>query len=412
MTFKWTDQHEQDFNKLKEKITSVPILKFVDINKEVTIEMDASKDGIGCCLLQDGHPVLFASRAMTIAEQKYAQIEKELFAVVFATDKFYHFICGKKFIVESDHKPLTSIIKKDLNKDSPRLQHMLLKLLKFEFDIKYLPGKDMLIADSLSRSYLTDPVFDDPELSYVIHTLSRKLTISSEKRKIFQTETSKDEILLQIIKFFRDGDWPSWNKIKSEEIKSFYKVKDELFLSDNLLFLNHKLIIPKSLQKYILNLLHVGHFGEEKSLLKARANFYWPKMCNDVKALVSACYQCQKYRKSNCREPLQPYPVPERPWQRISADLFHQAGKDYLAVIDSYTNWMEMAELKYKTAREVIKVFKSIFERLGIPEELISDNNPFTSREFHQFADEYGFKHTPSSSKYPKKKLYLFVRIF
>lgn len=80
--FKWTDLPEKNLQYLKDTITSRPVLTFFDINKDVTIQTDASKDGIGSCLLQDGHPILFVSIVMI-----YAQIEKELLAVVFATEK-------------------------------------------------------------------------------------------------------------------------------------------------------------------------------------------------------------------------------------------------------------------------------------------------------------------------------------
>lgn len=123
------------FNVLKDEITRRPILSFFDITKQVLIQTDASKDGLGCVLLQDGLPVSFASRSLTVTEQKYAQIEKEMLAVVFAMDKFSQFVYGKKFIVHSDHKPLVTIVKKNISLLSARLQRMVLKTLKYDYDV-------------------------------------------------------------------------------------------------------------------------------------------------------------------------------------------------------------------------------------------------------------------------------------
>ena len=84
-----------------------------------TIQADSSSKGLGACLLQNKQPVAYASRFLT--ETRYAQIEKELLSIVFATDKFHHYIYGQEVDVQSDHKPLENITCKPLHKASPRL---------------------------------------------------------------------------------------------------------------------------------------------------------------------------------------------------------------------------------------------------------------------------------------------------
>ena len=84
--------------------------------------------GLGACLMQDGHPVAYASRSLTPTEVQYAQIEKELLAIVFAMEKFETYLYGRKVLVESDHKPLEAIFKKSLLSAPKRLQRMLLRL--------------------------------------------------------------------------------------------------------------------------------------------------------------------------------------------------------------------------------------------------------------------------------------------
>ena len=103
--------------------------------------------------MQNGQPVAYASRSMTETEARYTQIEKEMLAIVFAVERFEQCVYGQPVKVESDHKPLESIFKKSLTSAPKRLQRMLLRLQKFELDVTYKRGTEMVLADTLSRAY-------------------------------------------------------------------------------------------------------------------------------------------------------------------------------------------------------------------------------------------------------------------
>ena len=122
--FQWGEAQEKAFQEVKDVLTKAPILAYYDVRKPAKVTCDASKCGLGAALLQDDKPVAFASRALTDAETRFAQIEKELLAVVFAFEKFNQYTCGRCVEVETDHKPLVSIIKKSLTSAPPRLQMM------------------------------------------------------------------------------------------------------------------------------------------------------------------------------------------------------------------------------------------------------------------------------------------------
>ena len=92
--------------------------------------------------------------------------------------------------------------------------------------------------------------------------------------------------------------------------------------------------------------------------------------------------------------------IPDRPWQKLGSDLFEHKGKTYLLVVDYYSKYIETSLLQDKTAGTVIMHMKSIFARHRIPEELVSDNMPYNSREFKDFASSWGFKLTTSSPTY------------
>nr|CAI5831429.1 unnamed protein product [Callosobruchus analis] len=279
--FNWTKEHEQELSILKGIISKEPILQIFDPSKPILIQCDASSEAFGSCLLQDGHPIVFASRSLSKSEKRWAQIEKELGAIVFACEKMHYFIYGFEITIQTDHKPLIPIFNKDLDKASARLQRMLLKLLKYNIKITYLPGKDMLVADALSRSYIEESVEDDPEMTHVVHSLSNNIPMSEEKKDIFRKAIDSDPILSKVKEFCLTS-WPK-NKIFSPDLKHFINIKERIYLSNGLLFLDFKVIVPKSLKLEMLNLIHESHFGIEKSKLRARQIFYWPNMSNESK---------------------------------------------------------------------------------------------------------------------------------
>jgi hypothetical protein len=141
MQFEWGSRQEESFQKIKEILTAAPVLAYYDVRKPVTITCDASKSGLGAVLLQDSKPIAYASRALTDAETRYTQIEKELLAVVFGFERFNQYTYARPVEVEMDHKPLEAITKKPLSMAPPCLQRMLLRLQRYDFIAKYKPGK-------------------------------------------------------------------------------------------------------------------------------------------------------------------------------------------------------------------------------------------------------------------------------
>ena len=173
----------------KDLLSDPPILQYFDSRTQSVIQADASQRGLGAVLLQKGRPIAYASRSLSVTEQNYAQIEKELLAIIFACDKFHHYIYGFHITIRSDHKPLESIMKKPLHQISPRLQRMLLKLQKYELTVRYTRGKDMHVADTLSRAFINvqDENFDETELA--VHTLTNNLPISEGRKDQFKIAT-------------------------------------------------------------------------------------------------------------------------------------------------------------------------------------------------------------------------------
>ena len=149
--FSWGEPQIKAFSEIKQVLSAAPVLAYFNVKKPVTITCDVSQSGLGALLLQDNKPIAYVSRALTDPETRYAQIEKELLAVVFAFTRFHQYVYGKEVAVD---KLLESITKKPLSAAPPRLQRMLLQLQRYTFTLLYKPGKDMILADTLSRAYI------------------------------------------------------------------------------------------------------------------------------------------------------------------------------------------------------------------------------------------------------------------
>jgi hypothetical protein len=142
-------RHEASFHELKKRLTIAPVLTMSDMEKPFSIYCDASDQGLGCVLMQDGHVVAYASRQLRKHEEKYPTHDLELAAMVHALKIWRHYIIDKRCEVYSDHKSLKYIFTQpDLN----LRQWRWLELIKdYNLGINYHPCKANVIADALSR---------------------------------------------------------------------------------------------------------------------------------------------------------------------------------------------------------------------------------------------------------------------
>ena len=398
--FNWNKNHETELSSLLKIISSAPVLKPYNPNGEVLIQTDASKDGLGCVLLQDGHPVSYASRTLASNEQKWAQIEKELLAIVFACSRFHLFLYGREFTVHSDHKPLENLFKRDIDDVTPRLQRMFMFLLKYPcMKIVYKPGKEMLVADCLSRAQLPDQE-EIVNLTGVIHSVSRNVCLSKENFDLYRQIIENDNALKKIC-YYVEQEWPQYQRL-SELEKTFHKYKSELHFENGLLFKNHKLVIPVELQNIIIKWLHAPHLGIEKTLARARMLYFWPKMTEQIKDIIAKCTTCETFRRNNTKETLKQDDSPTYPFQKISMDIFEYSGKYFLSVIDSYSGYLMVENLRSKTTENIVERLRQLFDRMGYPTVIRCDNSPFGSMAFEKFAEECNTRIIFSSPRYPQ----------
>ena len=401
----WQRPQSKAFNEIKELLTKAPVLRYFDVTKNVTMLCDASQYGIGATLLQEGQPVHYANRALTTTEQNYAQIEKEFLAVVFSCEHFEHYIYGKHVTVETDHKPLIAIQKKPINTASKRLQRMMLRLQRFDLNLTYKPGKEMYIADALSRALpKQSKISSTSHFCNNLETVNfvEDLPISDSTLAKFQVETAKDESLQVLSQVIRAG-WPMKTSMVPTSAQPFFKYRDEMTLQNGLIFKGTKIVVPESLHRCMLEETHKSHQGLQACLRRAREVFFWPRMSAQLKDLIDKCSICQSVKPEQASESLQPHPVPDRPWQRVATDLFTFENRNYFVLVDYYSNFIELDYLADTSSQTVIHKLKMHFARHGVPDYVVSDNGPqYTSSEFRRFATTWKFKHVTTSPHYPQ----------
>ena len=214
-------------------MTGAPVLMYYDPKLPVIVAADASSYGLGGVIyqLKDGerHPVAFASRTLLPSDRRYAQIEKECLASVWACAKFERYIVGlESFKLLTDHKPLVPLINdRDLDRVPLRCQRLLMRMMRFNPRAEYVKGSTLHVADTLSPH----PV--DPSTPYDVHMVSEieayvdqtrnTWPVTDDKMDQYRDATSDDTILPGVMQYTIDG-WPQYHSDISEKYKKYHDV--------------------------------------------------------------------------------------------------------------------------------------------------------------------------------------------
>ena len=264
----WDTVYQENFETLKKAISENACLKYYDRNDTVDLEVDASPKGLGCALVQQGKPVAFGSKTLTECQSRYSNIEREMLAVVYGIQRYHTFLYARPFTIITDHKPLVSICTKPIHAAPPRLQNMLLLIQGYRYKIKYRPGEDMVLADTLSR--IPNPnnnteidldlrvdginvLIDGPK--YKVIAL---INFPPYKQELLREETTKDTVLNHLKEIVHSG-WPEAMKSLPEDLRPYWSFREEIALEAGVLFKGRQILIPKTMQKDIMEQLHQGH---------------------------------------------------------------------------------------------------------------------------------------------------------
>ena len=192
MEFYWGKPQEEAFSKVKEIITQEPgqVLAYYDPAKPLILQTDSSRSGLGATLLQEGKPIAYASKSLTSSEKNDAQIELECLGILFGLRRYYHWVYGRPVIVETDHLSLIPIFKKPLHLCPARLQRMMIQMQRFDIDVRFRPGKQIPVPDTLSRKSVSDtcPALSE-SLEVQVNFVMSSLPVSDKKLEEIKLQT-------------------------------------------------------------------------------------------------------------------------------------------------------------------------------------------------------------------------------
>ncbi|KAJ8382942.1 hypothetical protein SKAU_G00037200 [Synaphobranchus kaupii] len=237
-----------------------------------------------------------------------------------------------------------------------------------------------------------------------VHTVLSSVPVSDKRLTEIQEATTQDPQLAALRKATLAG-WPDAKKRFPPSIQEYWNHRDELSEIDGILFKGDKIIVPRKLRENMLERIHAGHMGVEKSKNRARDLLFWPGMGKRVEAAVEACSICQERRSTKPKEPMLSHAIPERPRQVIGTDLFTWNSQDYLVIVDYYSRFVELERLYSCTSSAVTTKLKAApaMAQHGIAESVISENGAcYSLGEFRHFTETWGFTHTTTSPHYPQ----------
>jgi hypothetical protein len=378
--FKWDEEAQITMDKMKEVMSTCPVLALPDFSLPFTLECDASGEGIGVVLMQKRHPLAYESRKLRGPELLYNIYDKEMLAIMHALAKFRQYLVGARFVVKSDHNSLKYLLEqKDLNE---RQQKWVSRIQAYDFDIEFVKGKNNVVVDALSRR---------PSIFAITG-----VTVDWKDHLVM--EYAEDQFACQLL----DG------QVQDEDFKV---INDLIYYKDRIF------LVPGSTFKAkVLQACHdspmAGHQGINKTYRQVRERFSWKGLKEDVIKHVKECTTCQANKDEHTHPAglLQPLPIPEHKWESISMDFItglpKTQGKDCIfVVVDRLTKFAHFFAIAtdFSAAQVAELFFREIFRLHGLPKTIVSDRDSrFMSTFWQELFRLVGTALTPSTSYHPQ----------
>ncbi|XP_055698689.1 uncharacterized protein K02A2.6-like [Phlebotomus papatasi] len=387
--FKWEEEHQKAFDKLKEMLGNTETLSFFRNERRTRIVVDASPVGLGAVLIQyqddtDDKPLViaYASRSLSDTERRYCQTEKEALAAVWGMERFDNYLIGRNFELETDHKAL-EVIFKPTSHSCARIERWLLRLQSFQFRVIYRKGISN-IADPLSRlSVSTEKVNSDEGNDFMVRAIVESAAVDVSEIEKASKEDSEMQAIRQAL---HSGVW------SNILLKAYHPFKLELASAGDIVMRGSKLVVPEGLRSRMLQLAHEGHPGETLMKQRLRERVWWPGIDSDSVKVVRSCEGCILVSAPNKPEPMQRRALPSGPWIDLAMDFMSiPSGEHLLVVVDYFSRYKEVEVMHRITARETIERLDKIFTRLGYPRTLTLDNaKQFVSGELEEYCLKKG----------------------
>ncbi|KAA3487887.1 reverse transcriptase [Gossypium australe] len=398
--FEWSDKCQKSFDQLKTLITEAQVLVQPESGKEFVLYSDASFNGLGCVLMQEGKVIAYALRQLKPHEKNYPTHDLELAAIVFALKIWRHYLYGEKCHIFSDHKSLKYLMtQKDLN----LRQRRWLELLKdYEFVIDYHPGKANVVAYALSRKSL-----------YALRALNTQLNLSDDCS--MTAELKAKPLFLQQICDAQKFD----NELLAKRAQCEVNSESEFQIVDNCLRFRDRTYVSRNAEliQLILKEAHNSclsvHPGSTKMYHDLKRHYWWYGMKRDISDFVLKCLICQQVKVEHQVPPglLQPILILERKWDRVTMDFVSSLPltprkKDAIwVVVDRLTKSAHFIPVRsdFSFERLAELYISEIVRLLRVPLSIVSDRDPiFTSRFWKKLQEALGTKLHFSTAFHPQ----------
>ncbi|CAJ1066454.1 Transposon Ty3-G Gag-Pol poly [Xyrichtys novacula] len=225
--------------------------------------------------------------------------------------------------------------------------------------------------------------------------------VSVSEQKYSELQEHSDEELGLLQQIIQQG-WPSRRREVPILVQPYWDSRSQLTVCDGIVFKGLRIVVAPTMRAHMLKLIHQSHLGMVKSKQRAREVLYWLGMSAEIENMIRNCCKCAEIQNRLPREPLKPTETPELPFEEVASDLFEFEGKHYIILVDYYSKYIEVDELKDLRSLSTIGALKAQFSRHGIPSILRTDGGlQYSSEEFKEFCKSYGVLHKTSSPQTP-----------
>ena len=425
--FEWTERCTVAFGKLKELLTSAPVLAYPDFQHPFVLDVDASGIGLGAVLSQEikgvERPVAYASRVKNECERRYASTKNELLGLVWAVRHFRCYLLGKKFVVRTDHQALQHLT--NFKEPSAIIARWLEFLSEFEFEVVYRAGRAHANADGLSRRGKQGPAgVNVVEASLPSPFVQRR---HWDQRR-WQQEQGADPDLARLLTWLEAFDMPDSAEPDltgaSMALRSYWQGRDRLVVKNGVIYRHWEdpfpgkpsrelVLVPVQVRCGVLSEFHdhCGHQGVSRTYQQVHARFHWNGMKRDVEDWVASCVSCSQLKSPKGRGRGAPLQVTWTgyPLERLAMDLIPNlpetlnGNRHILVVVDYFTKWVEAYPMKRMDAVSIATVFVNEFvSRYGAPTSLHTDQGKnFDSSLFKQVCSLLGIRKTRTTAYHP-----------
>ena len=411
-TFQWNEDMERSFLHSKKVLSGPATLKHFDPKMATSLITDACKIGLGYLLIQqkdidkkEFNLIECGSRKTTAAEANYSPCSLETLGVAWAMNKCRFYLLGMpSFRVLTDHRTLEKHFRKPLSEiQNPTQLRLREKCIEYNFSVVWIAGKYNVMADALSRH----PVFpaeernDDHCTCMAIRTME-KHDDPALKEMIIAANTDEEYCLIRkaiqqhMTTRKLHPDHPA-RAIYNNQWKHLSVAPNNLIIYDGT-----RILVPKPCRQKVLEMLHKGHCGQEKSIMSANRDYMWSGMNDEVKKFVNKCIPCREARKSQPQQPIIQCNQAKAPMQVVAMDLMANEGQNYLVMVDQFSGFPMVAKLQSTNTKAITDKISEWFCLCGFPEQAFSDSGPQFRSEFKRYCEDNKIVHITSSAYNPQ----------